>query len=101
MKELNDSNFDTELANNKLMLVDFGSSWCGPCHRQEPICKSFSEKHDNIKVFKVDIDSSPDITARYSIRSLPTLIFFKDGKTINTLVGLTQLSRLEEVLNSL
>jgi thioredoxin 1 len=75
--------------------------WCGPCQRQAPILESFaSSNSDRVKVCQIDIDESPDIAAKYNVRSIPTLMFFKGGKSVQTKVGMHSVVMLETLLQS-
>ena len=102
VKNINDTNFDSEVLNaGTFVLVDFGAEWCGPCQRQAPILELFAKNNsEQVKVFKVDIDESPMSTLKYKVRSVPTLILFKNGKPLHTKVGLNSLSTLEMMLQS-
>ena len=84
-----DDDFEKEvLASKKLVLVDFWAEWCGPCKQIAPILDELSnELKDTLKVIKVNIDDNPETPTKYGVRSIPTLILFKDGKVFSTKVG--------------
>lgn len=85
---LNESNFDTlVLQSEKPVLVDFWATWCGPCRLQGPVLAEFAEKQEAILVGKVNVDEEPVLASRYGISSIPTMILFKDGQAVDTLVG--------------
>jgi len=86
---LNDKNFNDEVVNSQLpVLVDFWAGWCGPCKAVAPILEDISNKYsDKFRVAKVNVDENPDLASNYGIRSIPTLILFKDGKQIDSIVG--------------
>lgn len=85
--ELNDQNFD-ELVNNDLVLVDFYATWCGPCRMLAPILDEVLNEV-NITLIKVDVDKNEEISKKYGIMSIPTMILFKNGNIIEKRVGIT------------
>ena len=87
--ELNDSNFDDEVMKSDLpVLVDFWAEWCGPCKMIAPSVEKISEEYsDKLKVGKLDVDSNPNISSTFGIRSIPTLLIFKNGSPVDQIVG--------------
>lgn len=87
-----DSNFLTHISNSHVpVLVDFWAPWCGPCKMMEPILEDLSKMlGEKGKIFKLDVDQNPEKASEFGIRSIPTLILFKNGKVIETKVGLHQ-----------
>lgn len=81
--------FDSEVKNSKLpVLVDFFATWCGPCKQIAPILEEIAkEEKMRVKIVKVDVDEEPELASEYSVRSIPTIIKFKDGKVEKTMVG--------------
>jgi len=95
VKNVNDSTFESEvLKSTQPVLVEFGAEWCGPCHRMAPILDQISDNTD-IKVFKIDIDDATEVTAKYGIRGVPTIMLFNNGKVLATKVGLVPLNILD------
>lgn len=86
-KDLNVSNFDTEVAEGRV-LVDFWASWCGPCRMMAPVVEQLDEDFGDLRVFKVNIDEEPTLAERYGVMSIPTLILFENGKEKARSVGL-------------
>ncbi|MCC6672861.1 MAG: thioredoxin [Planctomycetes bacterium] len=87
--ELNDSTFQKELQGSTVpVLVDFSASWCQPCKALAPTIDAVADEYQGkLKVFKVDIDHSPDTTANFGIQSVPTCIFFKGGVEVDRFIG--------------
>ena len=91
---LDETNFDTEIGTG-VVLVDFWATWCPPCKVQGPIVDQVADQlRGTAKVAKVDVDASPKIAKRFNIQSIPTLVVFKDGKTVQQFVGVTQAEQL-------
>ena len=87
VKKLLKENFDRNVGNGTV-LVDFYADWCGPCKRQAPVLESLAQKLDSkARVYKVNIDESRDLASQYNVTSIPTILLFKDGKVINSMVG--------------
>ncbi|WP_297404380.1 thioredoxin [uncultured Cetobacterium sp.] len=97
---LNNSNFKNEVIEKKgIVLVDFWADWCGPCKMLAPILEELSSETSAV-IGKVNVDESGDLAGEYGIRSIPTMIIFKDGEKVDQIVGLRQKSELIEKLNS-
>lgn len=92
-----DGDFDEEILKaDKPSLVDFWAPWCGPCRTIGPTVEALAGQYrDRIKVAKVNIDDNPKTAEAYGVMSIPTLIIFKEGKVLDTLVGLVPKERLE------
>jgi len=87
--ELTDANFDElVLKSDKPVLVDFWAVWCGPCRMVGPIVEELSNDYgDKAVIGKVDVDNNPEISAKFGIRNIPTLLFFKNGEIVDKQVG--------------
>lgn len=96
-----DATFTDEVLNSEQpVLVDFWADWCGPCKMVAPVVEELAADYDGkLKVTKVDVDSSPLTAGTYGIRSIPTLLIFKDGKPVNQVVGAVPKQVLQEKID--
>ncbi|QJC34912.1 thioredoxin [Enterobacteriaceae endosymbiont of Donacia piscatrix] len=84
---LNDKNFQEEIKKNNLVLVDFWAEWCNPCKIFSKILESVSLEYKNIIFTKLNIENYKNITEKYNIRSIPTILLFKNGNVIDKIIG--------------
>jgi len=103
LMEVTDENFDKEIIDSSLpAMVDFWAEWCGPCKMVGPVVKELAgEYQGRIRIAKMDVDKSRNIPAKFGIRSIPTLILFKEGKVAQTIVGAHPKSYIDEELKKL
>ncbi len=87
--EITDANFEQEVIKSDLpVLIDFWAVWCGPCKAIAPIVTELAAEYEGrMKVGKIDIDNNQEVSVKYGIRSIPTLLLFKDGKIVDQIVG--------------
>ncbi len=92
----------TILDSDKLAVVDFWADWCGPCHRMAPNIDYLAEDFaDRIVVAKLDVDANPQTPSHYKIMGIPTVIFFKNGKEVDRMVGVSSLDKLSKKVEAL
>ncbi len=82
----------------QLVLVDFWASWCGPCKMQAPAVDALCQERADLKVCKINVDEQFELAVRYQISSIPTLMFFKDGKAVRRAVGLRSKAEIEQLI---
>ena len=95
-----DANFQSEVLDSEQpVLVDFWAAWCGPCRAVGPTIEELAEQYDGaVKVGKLNIDENPQIPSGFGIYSIPAVLLFKDGKVVETLVGVQTKKRYEQAL---
>jgi thioredoxin 1 len=98
MKQVTDADFDREIEQHDgLAMVDFWATWCGPCRIIAPHVEQLATEYDGrVKVAKLDVDQSPETPARFGVRSIPSVLFFKDGKLVDSVVGAVPKGHLAE-----
>ncbi len=100
--KLNNENFNKEVIEaDKLVLIDFYADWCGPCKMMSPIIDKIAEENgEKVKVCKLNVDEAQDIAMEYNVMSIPTLVMIKNGKIVDTMVGLQAKEVIEEKLKN-
>jgi thioredoxin 1 len=100
---LNDENFAAEVLSSRLpVMVDFYATWCGPCKTLSPIVEKLAAEYEGkLKVGKLNIDEAPQTPSQFGVRAVPTLIFYKGGKAVDTVVGLKRENELKGMIDRL
>lgn len=99
---INVSNFEELLKDEKVLVVDFWATWCGPCKQIAPIVEELAGEYaEKVNIGKCDIDTDSDLPARFSIRNIPTLLFFKNGELRDKLVGASSKATIKEKIDQL
>jgi len=102
--EITDENFEVEVKQSSLpAMLDFWAVWCGPCRAISPLVDEMATEFDGrLKVCKVDVDSAQDVAAEYGIRSIPTLVFIKNGAEVDRIIGVVSkqdlVKKIEQVI---
>jgi thioredoxin 1 len=103
--KLTDADFDAQVKAHPLMLVDFWAEWCGPCRMIAPVLEELAGEYSGrLTVGKLNVDENRQIAARFGIRSIPTLLFFRDGARVEQVIGAhpkaTLKAKIEQLLNA-
>ncbi|MFV9644629.1 MAG: thioredoxin [Desulfobacterales bacterium] len=101
--EISDDSFDTEVLQvDKPVVVDFWAPWCGPCRAIGPLMEEISVTfNDKVKFTKCNVDNNPVTPGKYGIRSIPTLMFFKQGNVVDQVIGIVAKRKLEDIINKI
>ncbi|MEI8364287.1 MAG: thioredoxin [archaeon] len=98
---LDNSNFDKEIKDKHVAIIDFWAAWCGPCQMFGKVLEEFSSENPSVYCAKVNVDEAQDLASRFGVMSIPTILFFKEGKLVKTQVGMLPKSMLKQIIDTL
>ena len=102
MNVIDENNFEQIISSKPVALVDLWAAWCGPCRMLSPILDDIAAEYEGrVEVAKCNVDDNEEIAARFGVRSIPTLLFFKNGELADKSVGLVSKQEIESILNNL
>lgn len=102
LQHFNDTSFREALNSNRLMMVDFWATWCGPCQMLGPVIEQLAEEYEgeDVIIGKVDVDENPTLAQQYGVMSIPTVIFFRNGEETERKVGVMDFETYADILDS-
>ena len=101
VKHISSNEFESEvLKSENVVLVDFYATWCGPCKTVAPILEEIAKEDRKIKIVKVDVDESEDISADYNVMYIPTLVIIKDGEEVDRIVGAAKKAEIQKMIEA-
>jgi thioredoxin 1 len=98
--EFCDNNFDS-LMGSGLTVIDFFSTWCGPCNQLNPVLERISEANTNVTIGKVNVVENPQLTSKFKVQIIPNIIFFKEGKQVKQVIGYHTDEQMQKMIDSL
>lgn len=101
VKTVTSENFNETVSSNEITVIDFWAPWCGPCKTLNPIIDAFSKSVNDITIGKVNVDDDDKLASKYMVRSIPTILFLKNGEVVNRKVGIVNGVELAAMVNSL
>lgn len=99
MKIVSENEFEKEVKEG-LVLVDFFATWCGPCRMMASVLEQAEKEFKDVKIIKVDVDESEDLARKFGVMSIPTIILFKNGKELDSHIGLMSMDKLKNFVES-
>lgn len=85
---------------HKIVMIDFFAEWCVPCQMLSPVLSEIDKKYSDVEIYKVNVDESPSVSVLYDIHSVPTILFFKDGREVERKIGLESVQKISETIEA-
>ena len=101
VETITNTDISSVLKEKEITLIDFWAEWCGPCRMLGPIINDVANKNNDILVGKVNVDDNSDLSVKYGVRNIPTLVFIKNGEVAGRLVGVNSAMQIQKVIDSL
>lgn len=101
VKTITDANLSSVLDENEITVIDFWAEWCGPCRMLSPIIDSVASDNGDIAVGKVNVDDESSLSQTFGVRNIPTVLFLKQGKVVNKLIGVNSAVKIQKVIDSI
>ena len=101
VETITNTNISSVLKEKEITVIDFWAEWCGPCRMLGPIINDVADKNNDVLVGKVNVDDNSDLSAKYGVRNIPTLVFVKNGEVAGRLVGVSSAVQIQKVIDSL
>lgn len=103
LKEVNNENFETLVKDTSVAVMQFSAAWCGPCKMLGPVIETLSNENESVTIGKINIDDNKEIALKYGIRSIPAVLFFKDGEEVTGTrkIGVQPKSDYQKVIDEL
>ncbi|MBD2168216.1 thioredoxin [Calothrix membranacea FACHB-236] len=99
---IQESEFETLLSEEKILVVDFTATWCGPCRIIAPLMEQIAQEYQgSVKVVKVDVDSNKPLFKKFGLRGIPAVLIFKDGELVETIVGVSPYEKFSSAISEL
>lgn len=97
---INEEVFESKVLNsNKITVVDFFATWCGPCKMLSPVIDELSEQNENVDFYKVNVDENPQLAQTYDVNTIPNVLIFKNGERIANSIGYKSLAQMQEFID--
>ena len=96
--EVNETNFESEVLNNKKVLADFNADWCGPCQMLRPVVEEVANENDNVKIVSINVDNNDVLSEKFNVSSIPCLVLFENGKEVKRNIGVMTKDEIIEMI---